>query len=86
MSLQNATLELRSVNRLLVDEAGSPARYWIGAYQRGYRWTELQVKQLLDDIWDFIQTSEEKGRTVFYCLQPLVIRKLDDGRYEVVDG
>ena len=24
--------------------------------------------------------------TAFYCLQPLVVRKLDDGRYEVVDG
>ena len=63
-----------------------PARYWIPTYQRGYRWTQLQVTQLLDDIWDFIQTSEEKRRTAFYCLQPLVVRKLDDGRYEVVDG
>ena len=79
-------IELRSVNRLLVDEDGSRARYWIPAYQRGYRWNQRQVTQLLDDIWDFIQASEEKRKTAYYCLQPLVISRMDDGRYEVVDG
>lgn len=86
MPSESAAIELRSINRLLVDEDGSPARYWIPAYQRGYRWDRLQVTQLLDDIWDFIQSSEEKRRTSFYCLQPLVVRKLEDGGYEVVDG
>lgn len=86
MQPESASIELRSINRLLVDEDGSPARYWIPAYQRGYRWDRLQVTQLLDDIWDFIQASEEKRRTSFYCLQPLVVRKLENGGYEVVDG
>lgn len=86
MSPESAAIELRSINRLLVDEHGSPARYWIPAYQRGYRWNQLQVTQLLDDIWEFIQASDEKPRSSFYCLQPLVVRKLEDGRYEVVDG
>jgi len=86
MPPESAAIELRSINRLLVDEHGSPARYWIPGYQRGYRWNQLQVTQLLDDIWDFIQASEEKRRTSFYCLQPLVVRKLEDGSYEVVDG
>jgi len=86
MPSESAAIELRSVNRLLVDEDGSPARYWVPAYQRGYRWDRLQVTQLLDDIWDFIQASEESRRTSFYCLQPLVVRKLEDGGYEVVDG
>lgn len=86
MPSESAAIELRSINRLLVDEDGSPARYWIPAYQRGYRWDRLQVTQLLDDIWDFIQASEEKRRTSFYCLQPLVVRKLEDGGFEVVDG
>ena len=86
MPQQSVAIDLRSVNRLLVDDEGAPAKYWIPAYQRGYRWTGLQVTQLLDDIWDFIQASEKKRRTSFYCLQPLVVRKLGDGRYEVVDG
>lgn len=86
MPLQAAALELRSVNRLLVDDDGVPARYRIPAYQRGYRWTRTQVTQLLDDIWEFCQTSDGGDRGLFYCLQPVVVRKLDDGRYEVVDG
>ncbi len=86
MPPESAAIELRSINRLLIDEHGSPARYWIPAYQRGYRWNQLQVTQLLDDIWEFIQASDEKPRSSFYCLQPLVVRKLEDGRYEVVDG
>ncbi len=86
MQSDSAAIELKSINSLLIDKDGSPARYWIPAYQRGYRWDRLQVTQLLDDIWDFIQASEEKRRTSFYCLQPLVVRKLEDGHYEVVDG
>ena len=86
MPLDNAVLELRPVTRLLTDEDDRPAEYWIPAYQRGYRWTRLQVTQLLDDIWDFIQAGEEKPKTAFYCLQPLVVRELNDGRYEIVDG
>ena len=73
-------IELRSIKRLLVDDGGDPARYWIPAYQRGYRWTRLQVTELLDDIWDFIQD----GAGDFYCLQPIVVRRMDDGRFEVV--
>ncbi|WP_417814407.1 DUF262 domain-containing protein [Thalassospira alkalitolerans] len=86
MPPESAAIELRSINQLLVDEHGSPARYWIPAYQRGYRWNQIQVTQLLNDIWEFIQASEEKRRTSFYCLQPLVVRRLEDGSYEVVDG
>ena len=61
-------------------------RFWIPAYQRGYRWKPLQVTQLLDDVWEFIQNSEGGKRQAFYCLQPLVIKAHEGGRYEVVDG
>ena len=27
--------------------------FFIPSYQRGYRWDEHQVTELLDDIWDF---------------------------------
>jgi Protein of unknown function DUF262/Protein of unknown function (DUF1524) len=82
----NATIRLKSINQLLVDDNGNPARYWIPAYQRGYRWTKTQVTQLLDDIWEFIQGDGSKTNNAFYCLQPLVIRRRTDGSYEVVDG
>jgi len=73
----------KPISALLTDQNGAPANYWIPAYQRGYRWSPLQVTQLLDDIWEFIQTSDG-GQ--FYCLQPLVVKSLPDGVFEVVDG
>lgn len=82
----HSSIELRSVSRLLVDEEGAPARYLVPAYQRGYRWSDGQVTQLLDDFWDFIRSSEDRHKSVFYCLQPLVVRRLEDGSYEVIDG
>lgn len=81
--MNESGIELRSVNELLVDKDGKAARYWIPSYQRGYRWTQLQVTELLDDIWEFIQDDKSGS---FYCLQPLVVRPLDNGMIEVVDG
>ncbi|MCF0220902.1 MAG: DUF262 domain-containing protein, partial [Fibrobacter sp.] len=45
-------------------------KFYIPCYQRGYRWTEQQVKDLLDDIQGFID-NREKG---IYCIQPLVVK------------
>ena len=36
--------------------------FFIPSYQRGYRWTERQVEDLLDDVWDFINKSEKKNK------------------------
>lgn len=57
----------------------SGSKYFVPAYQRGYRWTKKQVEDLLDDIWNW----EENAR---YSLQPIVINQLEDGRIELVDG
>ena len=71
-------LELKSINDLL------GYKFVIPSYQRGYRWTELQVKQLLDDIWEFAQ--KHKAEEEFYCLQPVVVKKISHGEFEVIDG
>ena len=84
--MNQASIQLRPISMLLTDVGGQPAHYWIPAYQRGYRWTPLQVTQLLDDIWEFIQLSEGGSRQAFYCLQPLVIKARTEGKFEVVDG
>lgn len=84
--MNDSNICLKPINLLLVDEQGQPARFWIPAYQRGYRWAPLQVTQLLDDVWEFIQTSEGGHRQAFYCLQPIVIKARASGDYEVVDG
>ena len=44
----------------------------IPLYQRGYRWQEIQVQQLLDDLWDFYQEHKNHDES-WYCLQPLVV-------------
>ncbi|HEB63228.1 MAG TPA: DUF262 domain-containing protein, partial [Gammaproteobacteria bacterium] len=84
--MKDASICLKPINDLLTDEQGQPTQFWIPAYQRGYRWTPLQVTQLLDDVWEFIQGSEEGSRQAFYCLQPLVLKAREEGDFEVVDG
>ncbi len=61
-------IELKSISELL------GMKFFIPSYQRGYRWTEQQVKDLLKDIWEFSQ----KKKTEFYCLQPLVVKRKDE--------
>ena len=84
--MKDSSICIKSINDLLTDAEGQPTRFWIPAYQRGYRWNPLQVTQLLDDVWEFIQNSDDGKREAFYCLQPLVIKAHEGGRYEVVDG
>ncbi|WP_291066943.1 MULTISPECIES: DUF262 domain-containing protein [unclassified Empedobacter] len=57
--------------------------FFIPSYQRGYRWTEKQVTDLLNDIWDFIESDPTKEE--WYCLQPIVIKQQDE-RKDVIDG
>ena len=52
--------------------------FYIPSYQRGYRWDDIQVNALLDDIYE----NGDKP----YCLQPVVVRKKDTNVYEVIDG
>jgi hypothetical protein len=58
-------------------------KFNIPNYQRGYRWEEQEVTELLDDLWEFEQNAE-KGE--FYCLQPVVLRKISDHEFDVIDG
>ncbi|MGC8116645.1 DUF262 domain-containing protein [Metapseudomonas otitidis] len=78
-------ITLKAVNELRLDDEGKPQRYFIAAYQRGYRWTPLQVTQLLEDIREFTKRRNPQPED-FYCLQPLVMRVSEEGGYEVVDG
>ncbi|MBI9037320.1 MAG: DUF262 domain-containing protein, partial [Bacteroidales bacterium] len=58
-------IELKSISEL------SGMKFFIPDYQRGYRWTKELVKDLLDDIDEFIK----KKQGGFYCIQPLVVKK-----------
>lgn len=86
-------IEMKSINELL------GMKFFIPSYQRGYRWSDQQVKDLLDDVDDFrperINNSDEE---TWYCLQPLVVKRMEEtdshldketdkeNWYEVIDG
>jgi uncharacterized protein with ParB-like and HNH nuclease domain len=87
--MENNELELRTIYDLLGLD------FFIPDYQRGYRWQRIQVKNLLDDIWNFKDNCKKND---FYCLQPIVVIELknddkvkhdlalDQTWYEVIDG
>lgn len=52
--------------------------FTIPSYQRGYRWGKGEVEALLNDIWG----SNEKP----YCLQPIVVLRRDEGKFDLIDG
>lgn len=52
--------------------------FWVPAYQRGYRWGKDEVDRLLADIW------ASDGAP--YYLQPVVVKAMPDGRWELIDG
>lgn len=79
MRINNTLLELRSIKQLM------GMKFHIASYQRGYRWTQNQVKQLLDDLKEFSR-KDNKTKGEFYCLQPLVVKPIGDNVYEVIDG
>lgn len=73
------SIELREINKLIKE------KFFIPTYQRGYRWDEQQVKDLLEDVYEFKgKANTQNGE--FYCLQPIVVKKRADGRYDVIDG
>ena len=86
-------IELKSIRSL------SGLKFYIPDYQRGYRWSDGQVKQMLNDFKEFCKRidDEQVKAGEFYCLQPIVVKKrtwtdTDGGQtvttegYEVIDG
>ena len=86
-------IEMKSVSNLL------GLKFFIPSYQRGYRWNEQQIEDLLNDINDFRPESvNNSDEGTWYCLQPLVVKKVkkvdipcdeateEEDWYEVIDG
>ena len=64
-------LELREINKLIKEQ------FYIPTYQRGYRWDEKQVTDLLEDIHEFMDKGNVQAGE-FYCLQPIVVKKREE--------
>ena len=64
-------------------------KFNIPTYQRGYRWTETHVNDLLNDIQNFIESFNRKsiGTDDFYSLQPIVVKwNKEKGSWNLIDG
>jgi uncharacterized protein with ParB-like and HNH nuclease domain len=76
------SIELKSISELLNES------FYIPSYQRGYRWAERQIVDLLEDINEFDTDVKLKKNNSFYCLQPIVVKKSKnpDFKWDVIDG
>jgi uncharacterized protein with ParB-like and HNH nuclease domain len=60
--------------------------FFIPYYQRGYRWGEVQIYALLNDLLEFYRKIKaDIPNYKYYSLQPLVVKK-DNDVYRVIDG
>ena len=69
-------IELKSIHDL------KGMNFYIPKYQRGYRWTEQQVLDLLNDIKEFIDRKPSDHE--IYCLQPLVVKKRNEDTFRKI--
>ena len=79
--MANNNISIKAISELL------KYNFFIPSYQRGYRWTEQQVTDLLNDINEF--SPKEIGNTTektWYCLQPIVVKQKDENEWDVIDG
>lgn len=65
-------LKIRAVDKI-------EGKFFVPSYQRGYRWTEKEVRRLLDDVYNL-------EKDLKYCLQPIVVKNLGENNFEVIDG
>lgn len=72
-----AIVKMKSIEELFDEQ------FFVPSYQRGYRWTEVQIRELLEDLYDFSVSKQEND---YYCLQPIIVKKRDDNSWELVDG
>lgn len=63
-------------------------KYKIPIYQRNYAWKELQIRQLIQDIYDYAEDNEEnnENKKKKYYIGTLVVRPDKGNTFEVIDG
>lgn len=59
-------------------------QFVIPSYQRGYRWDDRQMRDLLRDLRDFLRRNPTGSD--YYCLQPIVVQKITDNEFVLIDG
>lgn len=77
--MQGVSLSSKSIRDLMNLENS----FFIPIYQRGYRWTDIQVKELLEDLKEFM--LQKQSRDEVYWLQPVIIKNTHN-KWELIDG
>lgn len=65
---------------LSIKDLLSNDKYIIPMYQRNYAWEESHLKQLVQDVWDSIDSERH------YYIGTLVVHIRKDGMFETIDG
>lgn len=74
--IKNEHLEEFSIENLV-----KSGEYIVPIYQRNYAWSEKEINQLIDDIYDYCNANKNN----YYYIGTLVVYKKGDA-YEVIDG
>ena len=73
-----------SVKEIFENYLPDEQQFIIPPYQRGYKWSETGITQLLDDVNTFDTRGDEE---LFYCLQNITLVRADnESGFNVVDG
>jgi hypothetical protein len=80
---------MNTITLISVAELLDGRNFFIPAYQRGYRWSEDQMLDLLDDLYEFAirdkkKDSKNDSAGEFYCLQPIIVQRVT--QLEKLDG
>lgn len=86
-------LEVKSIGKIVEEYY----KFTIPSYQRGYRWGEREVEELLNDVFchaneqKFFEATQGNEELESYYLQPIVVKEKtnkenQETSYEVIDG
>lgn len=87
------SLEVKSIGDIVEEDY----KFTIPSYQRGYRWGEREVEELLNDVFchaneqKFFEATQGNEELESYYLQPIVVKEKtnkenQETSYEVIDG
>lgn len=86
---QTTSEEIQPLALVSVDQVREK-KFYIPAYQRGYRWRSEEIKVLIDDLLRFMKEEWDKAkeyRCPFYCMQAVVVKNREpEHDLEVIDG
>jgi len=75
---------IQTAHEFIGDLLSRQIHYQVPEHQRDYSWTEDEVSQFWDDIWQEMENNRDSNE---HFLGPIVVRQLESGRaYEIIDG